>query len=206
MEPFATTLATLVGLLGTYRQERGARKDLDHRDFIEWLEYHRHEELKELITGIYHLQTEVDALLRQDHRQLSLQLSHVEEMVTRLLSHMDGFRTVARRIHPASALSDQAVETLAMFVDSGSDIMIVIRDNDGPRFGLKSTPGVMQMYRPGELRLFDDDLLALCTSGLILEDSNSAGDPIYRLTRAGFSFREVLKENAGDDNSERHGA
>ncbi len=44
MDPItaSTLLATLVQLIGLYRQEMGARKDLTHREFIEWLEVHRH--------------------------------------------------------------------------------------------------------------------------------------------------------------------
>jgi hypothetical protein len=70
MDPvtISTTLATIVGLLCNYRQEKGDREQLDHRTFIEWLEYHRHEEIKNLICNTYHLQSEVDALLREDSR------------------------------------------------------------------------------------------------------------------------------------------
>ena len=64
MDPatISTTLATIVGLLCNYRQEKGDREQLDHRTFVEWLEYHRHEEIKTLICDTYHLQSEVDAL------------------------------------------------------------------------------------------------------------------------------------------------
>lgn len=60
----ATTFATLVGLICNFRQEKGERKALDHGKFIEWLEYHRHEELKNLIVNTAALQAEVDSLLR----------------------------------------------------------------------------------------------------------------------------------------------
>jgi hypothetical protein len=52
VDPISATnlAATLAQLIGLFRQERGARKDLTHREFIEWPEYHRHEEIKNLIT------------------------------------------------------------------------------------------------------------------------------------------------------------
>lgn len=40
------------GLLCNYRQERGQDEALNHQKFIEWLEYHHHEELKRLIVNI----------------------------------------------------------------------------------------------------------------------------------------------------------
>ena len=66
MDPLtaATTFATLVGLICNYRQEKGGRKALDHQKFIEWLEYHRHEELKNLIVNTAALQNELNNILK----------------------------------------------------------------------------------------------------------------------------------------------
>ena len=57
MDPLtaSTTLATIVGLISNFRQERGAKEALDHQKFMEWLEYHRHEDIKNLIANTYHL-------------------------------------------------------------------------------------------------------------------------------------------------------
>ena len=57
-----TAAATITQLIGLFRQEQGARKDLSHRQFIEWLEYHRHNEIKELITNTFHLSMQVDEI------------------------------------------------------------------------------------------------------------------------------------------------
>ena len=46
-----TAFAEIVGLLCHYRQEKGAREALDHQKFIEWLDYHRHDEIKDLIAN-----------------------------------------------------------------------------------------------------------------------------------------------------------
>ena len=43
-----TAFAEIVGLLCHYRQEKGHREALDNQKFIEWLEYHWHEEIKNL--------------------------------------------------------------------------------------------------------------------------------------------------------------
>jgi hypothetical protein len=41
----ASALATIVQLIALFRQQSGTRKDLTHREFIEWLDAHRHDEI-----------------------------------------------------------------------------------------------------------------------------------------------------------------
>jgi len=65
-----TEFAELAGLLCHYRQEKGHSEARDHQKFIEWLEYHRHEEIKNLIVNAPALQKDVDDLLRLDYTQL----------------------------------------------------------------------------------------------------------------------------------------
>src|SRR5882757_7597434 len=97
VDPISATnlAATLMQLIGLFRQERGTRKDLTHREFIEWLEHHRHEEIKELITHTYHLQSQVDDLLRQDHAQISSKLDEVNGIAASILARLEGFSAVA---------------------------------------------------------------------------------------------------------------
>jgi len=50
-------------LLRIFKQERGECKKADHQAFMEWLDYHHHEELKNLIVNTAALRTEVDKIL-----------------------------------------------------------------------------------------------------------------------------------------------
>jgi hypothetical protein len=95
MDPLtaATAFATLVGLICNFRQERGERKALDHQKFIEWLEYHHHEELKNLIVNTAALQNEVNNFLNSPA----------------LASNQD------------AKLSEQAISILRQFVNSGAE-------------------------------------------------------------------------------------
>ena len=95
MDPLtaATTFATLVGLICNYRQEKGGRKALDHQKFIEWLEYHRHEELKNLIVNTAALQNELNNILKSPA----------------LNSNVD------------TELSEQAISILRQFANSGDE-------------------------------------------------------------------------------------
>src|SRR2546423_1695937 len=116
MDPLsgATAFATIIQLLAIYRQERGARQDLDHRDFIEWLECHRHEEVKELITNTYHLQSQVDDLLRQDHVLILEKLEEVNQIAASILARLDGFSTMAHIVAPDLGLSLQTMGLLRL--------------------------------------------------------------------------------------------
>jgi len=186
MDPL--TLATIVGLICNYRQEKGARAQLDYQQFMGWLESHRHDELKNLISQTHHLQSEVDALLRQDHAQLARQLGTIETMLAQILSRMDGFAGLARVVHPESTLSDQALEILRQFADSGTDLMLTLDFHEGTHFAFPpGSGGALQPWKPGEPRFFEDDMETLCQLGFIRPDHGQA-EPAYRLTRAGAQY------------------
>jgi hypothetical protein len=200
MDPvtISTTLATLVGLICNYRQEKGSQEQLDHRKFIEWLEYHRHEEIKNLICETYHLQSEVDALLREDSQRLAAKLNSIEEMLARLLSRVQGFTPVVHALHPGIELSSQALEILSLFVTSDADRLVILQAPDGPKFALFPTSGgSAPTYRVPEPRFLDDDVRCLVQLGLIIQDQRDdyGGEPIYRLARPGLDY--VQRVNTG---------
>jgi len=45
----AESFATVVGLLGQYRSEKGAQAQLEYNDFMEWLTKANHTEIKDLL-------------------------------------------------------------------------------------------------------------------------------------------------------------
>lgn len=91
-----TEFAEIVGLLCHFRQEKAHRDDLSHRDFMEWLEYHRHEEIKNLIVNTAPLRSEVDNLLRSDHSEMLRKLDEV-------LQRLDEFRGLALLLSQSQA-------------------------------------------------------------------------------------------------------
>ena len=206
MDPLtiSTTLATLVGLICNYRQEKGDREQLDHQTFIEWLEYHRHEEIKNLICSTYHLQSEVDALLREDSQRLTEKLNNIEEMLARLLSRVQGFAPVVHALHPGLELSSQALEVLSLFVSADADRLVVLHAPDGAKFALFPTSGgSAPTYKVREPRFLDDDVRALLQLGLIIQDhrADHGGEPIFRLARPGLDYVQRLKKMHANDTS-----
>ena len=108
MDPI-TAAATITQLLGLFRQEQSAQKDLTHREFLEWLDQHRHEELKELITHNFRLSDEIDRLLREDQKQILQKLNDVNNIVVSILSRIEGLGAVVDIMAPGSGLPDDAI-------------------------------------------------------------------------------------------------
>ena len=188
MDPItaSTLLATLVQLIGLYRQEMGARKDLTHREFIEWLEVHRHEEIKELITHTFHLQSQVDDLLRQDHAEILSKLDHVNAIAMDILARIEGFEAVAAKLIPQSGLSDDALDLLKLFVQNGDHTMMPT-----PRRGLIMFSPSRKTVQYSDNRFVEDDFAALISHGLLMPDIEG-NMTAYRLTRRAPKFVQLL--------------
>jgi hypothetical protein len=180
----ATAFATIVQLLAIYRQERGARKDLDHRDFIEWLEHHRHEEIKELITNTYHLQSQVDDLLRQDHALILQKLDEVNQISASILARLDGFSAVADIVVPDLGVSLQTMGLLRLLARSKTGRFILMSED---QFAVDSA-----FFRPADAKFFHDDVTALVALNVVTVDHTGRGELILRLNRRGAQLASML--------------
>ena len=189
----ATTFATLVGLVCHFRQEKGEREKLDHQKFIEWLEYHRHEELKNLIINTAALRTEVDNLLHSDHAIMLQKLDRIGEILASLLSQMSEFRGLALAVAPNAELSEQAISVLRQFVESGAQSFFYNNWGNG-NFSLGWEAG--NEITITELRFLEDDLNKLVELGLLAVRHSSSGDPIFGITRNATRFIETIGKNS----------
>ena len=185
----ATTFATIVGLLRIFRQERGEQAKLNHQHFIEWVEYHHHEELKSLIVNNAALRTEVDKLLQADHTQMLEKLDRIEEILVSLMSRVDEFRGMALAVSANADLSEQAISILRKFVESGDDKFICI--------GCPGGQFVLQLFKGGRIevtepRFVKDDLNYLTALYLLAVDYHSQRGPAYRITRNAVRFIEAV--------------
>ena len=188
MDP-VTAAATITQLIGLFRQERSAQKDLSHRQFIEWLEYHRHEEIKELVTHTFHLSTQVDEILKQDHQIILARLDEVNRILLDILSRVQGFSGLAVCLVPNIGLSEGAVELLRMVSISNEGVLIL--SPDGEQMMVDG-----RFYASGEQRFLHDDLDALVAHGLFSQ-GYSGSDSIYRITRRGAKFVELQTQQLG---------
>ena len=190
----STTLATIVGLICNYKQERGAKKDLDHRDFIEWLEYHRHEDIKNLITNTHGLQEEVNQLLREDHAEILKKLDSINEVLSQVLSRVSGFEVFAQKLGSGAELSEQALSILHQFADSKLKQFVYLTDRD--ELLLLPPPNLIIIE---DVRFLHDDLHTLEMLDFIrVSDHSGNGDPIYSLTRSGVHYAAVTRGRASN--------
>lgn len=187
--------ATLIGLLCNYRQEKGAREALTHQTFIEWLEYHRHEEVKNLIIGQAALRTEVDKLLRSDMAEMLRRMDEISKILLSILGRLDEFKGLARAVSsPQSELSDQAVSILYQFAKSGGD-PLYWHDFGGGSWTLQAwhcgERGAINVTEP---RYIQDDLKQLIAYGFLDYEVNGQGGWMCSLTRSGSRFLQAVGE------------
>ncbi|MEA3188567.1 MAG: hypothetical protein QOD99_2397 [Chthoniobacter sp.] len=184
------TLATITQLLGIFVQERRETEDLQKQQFFDWLERHRHEEIKDLICNTHHLSEQVDAILREGQTRILAELHTVNSTLTQLMSGLQALSHLAQAFAPEVTLSDFAKAALCHFEDSGETNMITLPDGSGVQFG---NSGTIEHEDP---RFLDDDMDALAACGFIAQIAHHTGYSVYRLTRQGATYARHLKEQA----------
>lgn len=191
MDPItvSTTLATIVGLICNFKQERKGRQDAKHEDFIEWLEYHRHEEIKNLLANNFNLTSEVDALLKQDTETILSRLNGIDDVLAKILSHFEGFSGIARIVRPGSELSDQAVHFLRSLANSKSDKFRIILQLGDPAFLSMNRGGNIEIIDP---RFVEADLETLVTLGFLRKEY---GSQEFGITREAVRLVKLIDQN-----------
>lgn len=190
--PLISSFVSLVGMLALFKQERGTTENLDHRKFMEWLDHHQHQELKDLISRTHHLSSEVDQLLLQDQREILRRFSALDTVLSSVLSRLEDFAGIATVLRPSAQISSQAIDILRLLAESDANGFSIL-----PLVGQKLLClNSGQTYAVEEERFLPDDLAQLVACGLLLEDFTSRGETLYRLTRAGAEYaKQAPREN-----------
>ncbi|MEI7732026.1 MAG: hypothetical protein WCO56_20800 [Verrucomicrobiota bacterium] len=186
MDPLtaANTLATIVQLLGMFAQERKNLGSDAHQEFIEWLQHHRHEDIKNLICNTAAIQTEVVNLLRQDNAVTISKLDAINTTLATFLSRVEGFQSLSKSLLPNANLSDQAVSVLRELVNSKCRTFVFCDDPIHAFFEETS-----QLLTISDPIFFPDDLNILEHCGLIArQPGGSDSTQIYGITRAGAKY------------------
>ena len=143
MDPLtaAGTFATLVGLLGNFKAERGGQ---ELSEFMAWLREHHQDQIVARIEADHRLTSELKVLLARSQSDLTLKLQALDEQLPRIAQHIEGLEPLARHLAPASPLSTQAVNVLQQIVSSGADFAVVVEIDGGALLVLAGVkvPGV----------------------------------------------------------------
>ena len=181
----SSLLATLVGLICNWKQERASQATDRFQDFMTWLANHHHDQLRDRIFASDELQRELHSLLQQDLSVLGSKLDTLAGAISAVANKIDSLSQIGRAVGAdIEALSDQAVALLKAFEQSGDGRIIVF----GQELGCRFTPsgGSFTVVEP---RFLEADVEALAELGFVeLVDQNRSGCPIYALTRSGSRF------------------
>ncbi len=194
MEPIsvATSFATIVSLLGSYKAEGRAVEGDEFQDFMQWLVETNHADIKSLLEINTQATIGIKALLNQDRKLLFEKLGAIDEVLSLLASRIDGFSEVSNALHPNCEISEQAVSILRQLVESeGSKFLKSGAIGRGPMFLIIGGKGGQIEY--SEPQFIEDDLNTLLRLGLLNQDYNSKGDPLYVVTRAAVKFLAALQ-------------
>ena len=189
----STILATLVGLICNWKQERGAQATDRFQDFMVWLSHHHFESLRERIYASEELQRELTALLQQDFAVLGTKMDVITGAISAVADKIDSLSQVGRAIGiDGESLSEQAVEVLKVFDQLGARRMVVF-DHEPVCLFLSCQKAVK--FSDG--RFLETDVTALASMGFIeLVDQNRSGNPIFGITRTGSAFAATQPEVA----------
>lgn len=186
MDP-VTAFATIVGLMGTFKSERRASSDDEYREFMEWLGEKRHDELIHSIQTNQNLTAALTSFLNGSHEEVMAKLSGLDYAMMELASRIDGVQEVAYAIAPQAELSSQAFSILKQLNDSGGSVFLEMKMLGGTMYQVMDASGQIQIEEP---RFIEDDLEKLCQLGLLLQDYNSKGGRLFRITRASVKYVE----------------
>lgn len=184
----AMVFATITQLLGMFMEERKGEKNLRKEQFLEWLQTHRHDELRELICNTHHLSERVDSVLQSNHTEVLQELKTANETLAQVMSRLQSFGPLVEVLIPDDKLSDFALDALCHFEDSGETNLITLPDGSGVQFG---NSGGIEHDDP---RFLSDDMDVLERCGFIKAISHHQSYSVYELTRRGASYARMVKK------------
>jgi hypothetical protein len=187
MDPL-TGFVSIVGLISIFKQEGKTKENQSREAFFQWLDDHRHEDLKEFVLRSKELPSEIDRALQEDNEVIISKLESIDKILASLLCKVEGISGIAHVLHPNAEISDRAVSILRQLINSSSK-----------EFGkIASMSGVYLMLTGGgnivvkDIRFLDDDLNTLVNLGLLLPRYSSKGSEFFGVTRNAMKFVEAI--------------
>lgn len=188
MDPLslASSFASIVGLIGMFKQERKEGDASNKDDFLQWLESHNFEEYAKTISSSSEALAEIEKVLSENHEVIISKLHKIDEVLSTLAKNMDLLGGLAESMYHSASISDQAIEVLRQLVNSPSSSFM--KHKGGP-----STDALILMQGGGQInfeepRFIDDDLNTLINFGLLRLSYGSKGSEIYNITRDATKF------------------
>jgi hypothetical protein len=187
----STTFATIVSLISDFRDKHKEVAANDHEKFLEWLSENRHDEIKIILEQNQETIISIKAILNQDFTIISEKLQNIDNKLASLLSEDVLFSKLVEAINPERMISKQAVAVLIQFENSEASKLLEHLYTGGLDFiFIGGKGGTLDINEP---RFIKDDFAKLIELGLLRQNYNSSGKPMYEYTRAASEFVKSIK-------------
>jgi len=183
--------AQIVGLLSAFSSGRSAKESGDLTEFLTWLTEHNHSELREAIEKNYNTSISIKAILNLGFESVHTKLDAISTHIAILSSRSEGVEELATS-YATTAFSEQAIEILKLMDKNKASFFLLSNEigTKDQRLVLDSGPN----YICTESQFFHDDLSLMVSLGLLLQDYNSQGDPLFRYTRAASNLVKGIRK------------
>lgn len=196
MDPMmiSSAFATLVGLIGQFRSERGAKEQANFNEFSTWMSQAQHAELVNLIGDSQQAIAGIESLIRENQQDFSDKQLAIDNALASYASIIPGFSEIVAAFEPERRLSTQQVDILRQFYESQASKILRPRLLSSVR--LKCLDGDRRDIKIIDPRFFEDDLRTLVELQLLRQDSNEHGETMYIFTRSASELIEASSHSA----------
>jgi hypothetical protein len=189
----ANAFSAIIGLLCNFRQEHSSHESVSANQFLEWLNAHHHESLRNVIEADNTFLASIEGMLHLERGVFLDQFSEISKQLAQLLSRVDLFTDISQKMLPNVSLSNEAFKILKTLVESEQStldlghnahnmvtVLKIIDDQTGLKIGSIDFENENFLH---------DDLDNLCTFGFLKEvPKKKLSIREFRLTRLGKSY------------------
>lgn len=188
MEPLsiATTFATIVSLLATYKSERRTSKQVDYQDFLDWLAQNNNDKAIALLDENREISHSIKETLNNHSELLDHQLAKLNDAIGIIANKMECFANIVEAVDFKSALSNQAYSIVSQLVESKATYFLEIKimTRGGGDQYIMVGGGKQETIDYNEPQFIEDDLLSLVEKGFLRLDYGPKGSRMFYVTRA----------------------
>jgi hypothetical protein len=187
MDPLtaAGTLATIVGLLSSFKAEQSGT---ELAEFTKWLKEKHYAEVVTDIERNSTLSKELSKILATSHTDLVERLSQLDSRIAQLASEVEGFGGLVSALNSKAVLSEQAVSILRQLVESGAEHFMEEKMFTGEPDEYLLMRGAVGKIKYTDRRFVKDDLDSLVSAGLVRLEFASTESKKFFVTRASADF------------------
>lgn len=180
----AAAYATIVQLVGQFKQERKDALSVTDEEFLGWLARNHQEPIRKLIQENKELQTGIFKLLRQDNRLVMSKIDDLGAMLIGVSSMIGEFRDIFHALAPSVQMEPEVMALLKELVDKDwRKFSVMATLGGGPSLGILE--GECLPFN-GDSQFLFQDLDRLAALGFLDLSYLARGEKVYSLIRAAY--------------------